>query len=180
MSSKHYKELPKKVIIGDDVINELGKVIKELRLGNRIFIVTGPTVKTLVTDDVYSKLCNEGFNVELAVVRKPTIDEAEGVLPLVSDYKANVVVGIGGGKSIDIAKYVATKLGIPYVSVPTAASHDGVASPFVSLRGSGRVTSVKAKPPLAIVADIKIISRAPKRLLRAGASDLSREVHSCT
>ncbi len=172
MSSKHYIELPKKVIIGDDVINELGKVIKELRLGNRVFIVTGPTVKTLVTNDVCNRLSNEGFDVELAIVKKPTINEAEGVLPLVSDYKANVVVGIGGGKSIDIAKYVATKLGIPYISVPTAASHDGVASPFVSLRGSGRVTSVKAKPPLAIVADIKIISRAPKRLLRAGAGDL--------
>ncbi len=172
MSSKHYIELPKKVVIGDDVITELGKIINELRLGRRVFIITGPTVKSLITDDVCSKLVSEGFNADVAVVRKPTVDEAESVVPMVNDHKASVVIGIGGGKSIDIAKYVATKLNIPYISVPTAASHDGVASPFVSLRGSGRVTSVKAKPPIAIVADIKVISRAPKRLLRAGAGDL--------
>ena len=172
MSNKHYIELPKKILVGGGVIEEVPSVISELRLGNRAAIITGPNVKSIIGEKLASLLSSRGFDVELFIVRSSHVDEAKSVLEQVSRVSPTVVIGLGGGKSIDIAKYVSLGLNIPFISVPTAASHDGIASPFVSLRGTGRVTSVKAKPPIAIIADIDIISRAPKRLLLAGAGDL--------
>ena len=82
------------------------------------------------------------------------------------------IVGIGGGKSVDVGKLAAFRKGIPFYSVPTSASHDGISSPFASLKGLDRPYSVKAKPPLGILADVDIIASAPRRLLAAGCGDL--------
>jgi glycerol-1-phosphate dehydrogenase [NAD(P)+] len=61
---------------------------------------------------------------------------------------------------------------IPFLSVPTAASHDGICSSQASLTVNGETTSLPAQSPLAIVADTKIISQAPARLLAAGCGDI--------
>ncbi len=171
-SGVHYIELPKKVIVGRGVLKLLKDVIKELAGVEKVLVVTGPKVGGLVGTEVESDLSSAGFQVEVVKVRDSRIDTALEVLDFAKGFKPGILVGLGGGKSIDIAKYVASELKVDFVSVPTAASHDGVASPFVSLRGAGRVTSVKARPPLAIVADVEVISKAPRRLLLAGAGDL--------
>ena len=169
---KHYIELPKKVIVGHGVIDEVGRIVKELVKGNKIFMVTGPHVYDIVGKHVIDELYRDEYDVEVSKVRASTIDVANEVLEYAGKFKPDIIIGLGGGKSIDIAKYIAAKLNIQFISIPTAASHDGVASPFVSLRGTGRLTSVKAKPPIAIIADVDIIASAPKRLLLAGAGDL--------
>jgi len=81
-------------------------------------------------------------------------------------------VGIGGGKSVDVGKLAAFRKGLPFYSVPTSASHDGISSPFASLKGLDRPYSLMAKPPVGILADIDVIASAPKRLLSAGCGDL--------
>ena len=171
--SKHYIELPKKVIVGSGVIRELGIIVKELSgVNSKALIITGPNVKSIIGEKVASELGNEELNVDLIVVRDSRVNTANDILNNVRDRAPHIIIGLGGGKAIDVAKYVAVNLGVDFISVPTAASHDGVASPFVSLRGTGKVTSVKAKPPIAIVADVDLISKAPRRLLLAGAGDL--------
>ncbi|MDD1753266.1 MAG: iron-containing alcohol dehydrogenase, partial [Methanotrichaceae archaeon] len=61
---------------------------------------------------------------------------------------------------------------IPFLSVPTAASHDGICSAQASLTLNGETTSVSAQTPLAVIADTKVISQAPARLLAAGCGDI--------
>jgi len=85
--------------------------------------------------------------------------------------RSDTVVGIGGGRAVDIAKIVAFNLKKPFVSVPTAASHDGVSSPFVSIRGD-KPHSIVASSPHGVFVDIDIIKKAPKRLLASGCGDL--------
>ena len=82
-----------------------------------------------------------------------------------------MIIGIGGGRSVDIAKMIAFNLKKPFVSLPTAASHDGIASPFVSVR-SDKPHSIVASAPLGVFVDIDIIKKAPKRLLASGCGDL--------
>ena len=89
-----------------------------------------------------------------------------------SKVKPSFIVSIGGGTTIDLGKYAAFKLGIPFISVPTAASHDGIASPMVSLKGLRSPYSIKARPPVAIIADVNIIMSAPHRLLASGCGDI--------
>jgi glycerol-1-phosphate dehydrogenase [NAD(P)+] len=86
--------------------------------------------------------------------------------------KPQVILGVGGGKVIDVAKYCAFLGNTPFISVPTAASHDGISSPRASIKDSQRPTSIEAKSPLAIVADIDIIAQAPPRLMASGCGDI--------
>ncbi|MCD6323489.1 MAG: NAD(P)-dependent glycerol-1-phosphate dehydrogenase [Desulfurococcales archaeon] len=168
----HVIDLPKKVIIGNKVLERLPEIIREMGDYRRIHVVTGPHVKRIAGEVVLEGLSRQGIDFEVSIINSPTLQEAEAVLDEVRAFRPELVVGLGGGKAVDAGKYVAAKMKIPFVSAPTSASHDGIASPFVSLLGGGRVTSEKAMPPLAIVADVGVISTAPKRLLRAGAGDL--------
>ena len=81
------------------------------------------------------------------------------------------IVGIGGGRSVDTAKLISYNLSIPFVSLPTAASHDGMASPFVSVK-SDKPHSIVASAPMGVFVDIDIIKKAPSKLLASGCGDL--------
>jgi glycerol-1-phosphate dehydrogenase [NAD(P)+] len=58
------------------------------------------------------------------------------------------------------------------VSVPTAASHDGISSPRASIKSEGGNISLKAEPPMGVIADTQIISQAPFRLMASGCGDI--------
>ena len=58
---------------------------------------------------------------------------------------------------------IAFNLGKPFVSIPTSASHDGIASPFVSVKGE-KPHSMVATAPLGVFVDVDIIKSAPKKV----------------
>ena len=84
---------------------------------------------------------------------------------------SDLIAGIGGGRSVDTAKLISFNLGIPFVSLPTAASHDGMASPFVSVK-SDKPHSIVATAPMGVFVDIDVIKKAPTELLASGCGDL--------
>ena len=86
------------------------------------------------------------------------------------------VIGVGGGRVIDTAKIVSYNTDLQFISVPTAASHDGIASARASVpTGKGNV-SLEAHPPSAIGADTGIIASAPHRLLAADVQMRSQTI----
>lgn len=91
---------------------------------------------------------------------------------------AEVIVGFGGGRSLDVAKLIATRIGLEWISVPTAASHDGIASDVASVTQNGYRYSMKCRRPNAIVADLSIMSKAPPRLMLAGTGDILSKASS--
>ncbi|MFW9792985.1 MAG: iron-containing alcohol dehydrogenase [Candidatus Thorarchaeota archaeon] len=84
----------------------------------------------------------------------------------------DIVIGFGGGSSLDVAKLVARDTGLNWISIPTAASHDGIASEVASVSHNGFKYSEKCKSPLAVIADTSIISKAPPMLKLAGFGDI--------
>jgi glycerol-1-phosphate dehydrogenase [NAD(P)+] len=87
----------------------------------------------------------------------------------------DAVIGCGGGQTLDVAKFSAFRSGIPFISLPTQATHDGICSPVAVLRDSARerVSSHGALPPAAIVVPIHVVSGAPRRTIVAGMADLA-------
>ncbi|OAO83882.1 Glycerol dehydrogenase [Anoxybacillus flavithermus] len=65
---------------------------------------------------------------------------------------------------------------VPFLSIPTSASNDGFASTNCSLLVHGRKTTVPAKVPFGILADLHIIQQAPERFILAGIGDLMSNI----
>ncbi|BFI75290.1 NAD(P)-dependent glycerol-1-phosphate dehydrogenase [Sulfurisphaera ohwakuensis] len=166
---EHIIDLPKKVYIGYDIIDNIKEYILSLNLSGPFLVVTGPLVRKIITDKIIENFKDE--SVEVVEVKIASIDEVNKVEELAKSSKINTIIGVGGGNIIDVAKYVAYRIGKEFVSLPTAPSHDGITSPFASIKGLGKPTSVKAKGPIAIIADINVLASAPRRLINAGIGD---------
>jgi glycerol-1-phosphate dehydrogenase [NAD(P)+] len=165
---EHIIDLPKRVYIGNDLLQNVNNYFKDLNLREPFLIVTGPLVKKIVTEKITDNLA---FKHEVIEVQSADISEAYKVEEFAKQIKANIIIGVGGGSVIDVAKYVAHRLDKDFISIPTAPSHDGITSPFAAIKGLGKPISIKAKGPLAIIADINVLSSAPRRLINAGIGD---------
>jgi len=160
-------ELPTKVLIGDGVLSQLGEFVRESAGRRRVVVAAGSNVQSKVRETVDSALGGKASWVEVSA---PDLANVRKVMKAASD--ANCIVGVGGGKSVDVGKLAAFRKSIAFYSVPTSASHDGISSPFASIKGLDRPYSLKAKPPVGILADVGVIFSAPRRLLASGCGDL--------
>ena len=90
--------------------------------------------------------------------------------------KVSAVVGIGGGKALDSAKYLAFLARLPFLAVPTSLSNDGFCSPQASLTLSGRRKSLPAALPMGVIIDVTVVMGAPKMLWLSGVGDLTSKL----
>ena len=162
--------LPRMVVTGPGVLEQIPAIIAELDLPERGLIVCDNNTLEIAGNQVIEYLDAGGHPMETVVIEGANIVE----LARVESYSDSIdfLVGLGGGRPIDIAKQAGFNKDIPFISIPTAASHDGFGSARASIRDEGRKTSMQAIPPIAVVADTNIISKAPKRLLAAGVGDI--------
>ncbi|QKQ99888.1 NAD(P)-dependent glycerol-1-phosphate dehydrogenase [Metallosphaera tengchongensis] len=167
---EHVIDLPKKVYVGNGILSKLGDYLYQLNVVDPILVIIGPTVRKLVLGEILNKITWLG-KVEMVEVNNSSIEEVNRTEEIAKRVNPKFILGIGGGKTIDVAKYVAYRLNINFISIPTAPSHDGITSPFASIKGLGKPVSVKAKTPYAIIADILVLSSAPRRLINAGIGD---------
>ena len=90
--------------------------------------------------------------------------------------KTDAVIGVGGGKVLDAAKYIAFLNNLPYISIPTSTSHDGFASSGCSLIINNRRTSVHAAMPFGIIVDLDVIKNAPEKFIYSGLGDIISKI----
>ncbi len=172
MKPVHEITLMKKVVVGKGVRHKIPEVLEELGKFERVVIVSGPNVYTKWGKELRDLLEDKGYQVGIEIVRSATKDVAIEVAKAVKEFGGEIIIGMGGGKSIDVAKYAAKEANKEMISVPTAASHDGIASQFSSLKGVNGPTSVRTVAPIAVIADTEVIAKAPKKLNLAGVGDI--------
>lgn len=171
-NSAKWMQLPRDVLVGHGVIDEIGDVCRDLKLKGSALIVTGSTTLDLAGRRVASLLETAGSSAESILTCRATMEEVEMVMEKAQEIGASFLMGVGSGRSIDLAKLASTRLELPFISVPTAASHDGIASSRASILDNGINASVQAQAPIAVVADTEVISGAPPRFLAAGCGDI--------
>ncbi|MEM2092891.1 MAG: NAD(P)-dependent glycerol-1-phosphate dehydrogenase [Candidatus Bathyarchaeia archaeon] len=165
-------QLPREVIVGEGVIEQVTKVSYRLGFTDSALIITGSRTFDVAGKIVKDYLEDGGIKAETFIVESATMKDVETVEEKIRILKPQVVFGVGGGTKIDVAKLSSARLGIPFISVPTTASHDGISSPLSSVKGLKEPFSVKAQAPIAIIADTDIIRRAPRRLIASGCGDV--------
>jgi len=169
----HEITLPVKVVVGSNILDKVVDYLENIAGGDkRVGIVTGETTYRIAAHRVEEILRDNKYSIRVWMISNAYRETVEKIAGEGREHGVRIYLGIGGGKSIDAAKYAAYVNNGYIVSIPTAPSHDGIASPFASIKGLDKPTSIYTRTPYAIIADIDIISKAPPRLLRSGVGDL--------
>ncbi|MDH5698152.1 MAG: sn-glycerol-1-phosphate dehydrogenase, partial [Nitrosopumilus sp.] len=145
--------------------------LQDLIKPKKVSLISGIHVKKILRQKIEKSLENKKIKFVWHISKDNQFSSLKKIQMDVKKDHSDIIAGIGGGRSVDTAKMVAFNLDIPFVSVPTAASHDGIASPFVSIK-SDKPHSIVASAPLGVFVDIDIIKKAPLRLLASGCGDL--------
>lgn len=164
---------PSKYVQGENALNNIGQYVKPL--GKKALAIADDFVTGLVGEQVTLSFAEA--DVQLALEKfngECSRQEIERLIVLATSNESEVIVGIGGGKTLDTAKAVAFYRNVPVVVVPTIASTDAPTSALaVIYTPEGEFSEYLMVPhnPDMVIMDSKIIAAAPVRLLVSGMGD---------
>ena len=117
--------LPREVIVGKGSLNLVGEVCSSLGFARKALIITGTKTLRIAGQKVMDILQNEGLEVHCHIVssQSPTMEDVKEAEEKIRRYEPQVVFGVGGGTKIDIAKLSSANQNVPFISIPTTASH---------------------------------------------------------
>ena len=140
-------------------------------LSGKVLLVSGPQTFKLYGEDLLPRL-KECGKVKVEIVDSNTIAYAMSLAEYAIAADVAVIVGLGGGKVTDVAKYAAYISKLPFVSIPTTLANDGLVSPIAVLkRKDGLPKSLGAKMPEFALIDTSILEEAPVAQIKAGIGD---------
>ena len=142
-------ELPRFVVIGHDAIKQVGEVCASLKIGRHALLVADPTTMKIAGETALHSLQERKIRTEEYLIHDADWDAVLAAKEILTSKDVDYALGVGGGRSIDVAKLSAFQAGVPFVSVPTAASHDGVVSSQASIEKDGQKQSFHAQTPIA-------------------------------
>lgn len=163
---------PGRYIQGPDALKSLNDEIN--RFGKNGFIIADPFVYDKILPDYFT---DTGGQVELESERfegECTDNEIKRLVGILKELQSDVVIGFGGGKTLDTAKAVSYELKKPMIIIPSLASTDAPCSALsVIYTEEGEVDRYLILPenPNVIIVDTKIIVGAPTRFLISGMGD---------
>ena len=175
--TSHMMELPRQIVVGEKNIDRVGEFLESLARPKKISIISGNNVIKKIGKKIDVSLKKSRIRRVWHLASSNHVNTIKEIEKKVKGDKSDLIVGLGGGRSVDIAKFCAFNLKAQFVSIPTSASHDGIASPFVSVRGD-KPHSLMATAPLGVFVDLDVIKHAPRRLIASGCGDLMAKITS--
>ena len=170
-----YIAIPTLLKIEEGALNRIGTYLKESDI-RKVVIFFGNGLIEMFGNTVMDSLRNADIEVleyqELDSVCLEDITTLAFSLPA----KTQAVIGLGGGKVIDAAKYSGFLRKLPFISIPTSASSDGFSSASASLIIDNRRNSVPARMAYGIIVDTAVIKSAPERFLYSGIGDMVSKI----
>ncbi len=161
---------PLTVQVRRGAVADLGALLADSRVATsgRIAVAVGSGQGDHIARMIAPTLCD----AEVFHMADGSVDAAVSLGADLRKGAYEAVVGIGGGKTIDVTKYAASLAGIPMVAVATNLSHDGICSPVSSLEHEGGKGSFGVPTPMAILVDLDFVHNAPRSLVRSGVGDV--------
>jgi glycerol dehydrogenase len=162
---------PGKYIQGQGVLKELPKWVD--MLGSKGLLLASPSVKEKILPQFGNGVISERLQVE-PFNGECCEDEITRIAGLIGNRQVNVVIGMGGGKTIDTAKIAADRAGLPVIIVPTIASTDapcsGCAVTYTN-QGCFEAVHYQKMNPSIVLVDMDLLAAAPVRFLVSGMGD---------
>lgn len=163
--------IPTLVRVKDGALDRIGIYLH--RDGRRrVAVLVSQGLQASLPERVANSLKSQG--VEAAAWIEVADNDLESSARLFADLPGNVsaIVGMGGGKALDVAKYVGFLSRLPYYAVPTSLSNDVFCSPQSSLTIRGKRRSLPATLPFGVIVDTAVCLAAPRILTLSGIGDL--------
>jgi len=146
-----------------------------------LFEYFSPDTNVLLLSDeiVYKKYGNliyeqikAHFNLKgIKIIKTNNLQECFKLIKILLGKNIDLVIGLGGGRVLDMGKQATFMSKKKFISIPTAIAHDGIASPIAVLKTNKGVKSLGSHIPSGIIIDLDIIIDSPKELTKAGIGD---------
>jgi len=172
------------IYLGEELLSQAGELLREAGCGEKVGIVTNPTVAEHYLKTVQETLGRSGFRVTSVLL--PDGEEHKNLKSISAIYdqlirerfeRGSCVLALGGGVIGDLAGFAAATFlrGIPYVQVPTTL----LAQVDSSVGGKTGVNHKEGKnligafyQPKAVLIDVGVLYTLPRRELLAGLAEV--------
>ena len=164
---------PKKFIIGKGLLAQMHEYVSDF--GDNAFIIADEFILGRIEDEAQTELKLQGITSRVERFNYECCEaEIQRLASLAEQADTKVIVGVGGGKTLDTAKAVAFYRKLPVILYPTLASTDAPCTALsVIYTETGEFERYLFLPqnPDAVIADTSIIAAAPARFFAAGIGD---------
>lgn len=163
---------PSRYIQGKDALFQSIEHIKSL--GQTPLILCDDVVYNIVGERFLSYLQDDLLPHRVSFNGEASDNEINRVVAVAKEKNSDLIIGLGGGKTIDSAKAIADKVNLPVVIAPTVASTDAPTSALSVIytdEGAFEKYIFYSKNPDLVLVDTQVIAQAPKRLLASGIAD---------
>ena len=172
----HRIDIPAIMEVNSNILENVGSYIERAGI-SRVIVLFGEGIRELFGEKIISSIKNK---TTLSLLETYDFDDItiEKLIPHAFSIpsKADAVIGVGGGKVLDTAKYIAFLNNLPFISIPTSTSNDGFSSSGCSLVINGKRTSVHAAMPFGIIVDLAVIKNAPVKFIYSGLGDIVSKI----
>ncbi|RMF94454.1 MAG: sn-glycerol-1-phosphate dehydrogenase [Nitrospinota bacterium] len=166
------------VIIAEGALEQVPSCCTRYLPGKQVLLVVDEVTYRIAGERVQKYLADAGYAVEPLFLRT----RADGRVVADDENVAHVrtrirdaidfLVAVGAGTVNDVAKLASYQAERPYLVCPTAPSMNGFTSGIAAILSRGVKRTIPAHTPVAVVADLNILSTAPPAMIRAGLGDM--------
>ena len=151
-----------------EIADELVRLIQEHRF-SKVALITTKTPSQLITNELEQSLFNHLEELKAFQV----VDASISYVNQLQLNGFDLVIGVGGGKVIDTAKYAGFVNKIPCISIPTVISNDGICSPVAVLKEKqNKYKSLGVAIPIALLVPLHLLEESSEGSIVSGIGDL--------
>lgn len=178
------KENSYNILIEKGLLNNLGKTIKEVYRGKKIFIITDENVNEIYGDVVQNSLKSSEFETKILVLKPGEETKSFNTLPMIYDSlldfkmtRKDLIITLGGGVIGDLGGFIAASFlrGVPFIQIPTSflAQVDSSVGGKVAVdlkRGKNLVGAFYQ--PKVVIIDPDVLSTLSNKFFRDGLGEV--------
>ncbi len=153
-----------KIRKGENILEDVEKILNDFSVRIKDSVVF---YGSEISKKIYNKYLGSFKGYE---IKGGNIFEKDRIKGIIREF--GYTIGIGGGKILDTVKLASGELNVPFISIPSTLSNDGIFSPVSVLKDNNEVRSIITNPPEILIIDYSIVLDSPSELLLSGVGDL--------